>query len=66
IVMTIPFRCAARNKRNMKPGCSNAAFKICVKMNLRKQAHYRAREGEWAQRKLNRIVMCAGCSFKHK
>ena len=64
--MTIPFRCATRHKREMKQNCPNAAFKFCVKMYLRKQSHYRARGGEWAQRKLNRIFMCAECSFKHK
>ncbi len=33
---------------------------------LEKQVHYRVRGGEWAQRLLNRIVMCTDCSFKHK
>jgi len=33
---------------------------------LRKQVHYRVRGGEWAQRTLNRIIMCTDCSFKHK
>lgn len=46
--MTIPFRCAARHKRDMKPVAVTQHSKFCVRICLRKQAHYRAREGEWA------------------
>ena len=63
--MTIPFRCAEGTKRyeNLLPLHS---IKFYVKILHEKQVHYRVRGGEWAQRKLNRIIMCSDCSFKHK
>ena len=65
--MTIPFRCATRHKKARKSFAPLHSIKIFVlKYSLRKQVHYRVRGGEWAQRKLNRIIMCTDCSFKHK
>ena len=46
IVMTIPFRCATRHKRDMKSGTSRSIQNFVLKYYLGKQTHYTAREGE--------------------
>ena len=47
ILMTIPFRCAARHKQEMKPvGTVRSIVKFDI-LSLREQVHYKVRGGEW-------------------
>ena len=62
-----PFLSAAcKTQKAQKALHRNTALKICVETCLRIYIHCRVRGCEWAQRKLNRIVVCISCSFKHK
>ena len=62
-----PFLSAAcKTQKARKALHRNTALKICVETCLRIYIHCIVRGCEWAQRKLNRIVVCISCSFKHK